>query len=517
MTASTVATSGTTIPASPARADRRLLVNTIFRGSAVSTSIGIAAYSYYFVYRAYLPLLERYAAVTEIPRPESQVDFALRQATAAGRAGLFLTFLPLQNIYITTQGPVVAYPFWEFPDIPSEGFENNPRNNWVRIARSLTLILTACEFTKQAFRRAGITGPIHVLPVPVHDRYFQLPAWDPHAAVTVGCPYWLLHNEPAGAALPSPPTDQDRQAPLPPPPRPTLAQRAKKCFQWTRTNYKVHIKPWVPQRLAVLITRSLHALIDLLTGHRPGTEPAVPAALANLQLSGAVYTTIFNPFDRRKNWTDIISAFLLALGDREDATLVLKLVVPREHEPQGVQEISNYYRSLGIAHRCRVVVIATYLTEEQITALCQGSAFYLNASKAEGACLPLQDFLAAGRPGIAPQHTALADYFDSGVGFVVASQPEPTYWPHDPRHVIRTRWNRIDWQSLHDQLRASYAAAQPAGIEDYRAMAARARSRMDQYAGLEAVWPRLVTALDSIGPASGSHAAKDSAAAPVKA
>ena len=125
------------------------------------------------------------------------------------------------------------------------------------------------------------------------------------------------------------------------------------------------------------------------------------------------------------------------------------------------------------------------------------SAYYLNASKAEGACLPLQDFLAAGRPGIAANHTAMADYFHEDVGFVVASAPEPTHWPHDPRRVVRTTWHRINWQSLHDQIKASYELLEN-GAEDYQKMSQRARVRMKGYASLEAVWPRLVTALDSL-------------------
>jgi len=508
-------TPAATAPEPPCRADRRLLVNTIFRGSDVSTNIGIAAYSYYFVYRAYQPLLAKYAKITEIPRPESQIDFALRKATLDGLEGIFLTFLPLQNVYLSTLGPVVAYPFWEFPDIPSENFENNPRNNWVRIAKRLSLIFTACEFTKQAFRRAGIQTPIQVLPVPVQERYFQLPVWDPKAVVTVGCTYWPLEDNQATAAPPPPPDDADPPPPPPPPPR--FRHLVKRGLQALRATYKQRIKPWVPRRIAVVITHLVHAVAPPPALPAPAVAPAGHGPPTNLQLSGAVYTSIFNPFDRRKNWTDMLSAFLLALGPREDATLVLKLVVPREHEHAGVQEVANYYRGLDIRHKCRVVLIATYLTDEQMMALCWGSAFYLNASKAEGACLPLQDFLAAGRPGLAPRHTAMADYFDAGVGFVVEAQPEPTFWPHDPRHAIRTTWYRIDWQSLHDQIRDSYRLLYQNDGEEYREMALRARARMEEYASLAAVWPRLVTALNALESAGGNGRSQKSVPAPAGA
>ena len=73
----------------------------------------------------------------------------------------------------------------------------------------------------------------------------------------------------------------------------------------------------------------------------------------------------------------------------------------------------------------------------------------------------------------------MADYMDDRVGFVVASQPEPTHWPHDPQKRIKTSWQRLDWSSLHDQyLRsAELASSHRAG---YEAMAASARSSHEE-------------------------------------
>ena len=59
----------------------------------------------------------------------------------------------------------------------------------------------------------------------------------------------------------------------------------------------------------------------------------IDCAVSNaLELSGVVYTTILNPFDPRKNWPNLLTAYLLALED-VDATLVIKLVVPRRAPP----------------------------------------------------------------------------------------------------------------------------------------------------------------------------------------
>ena len=113
--------------------------------------------------------------------------------------------------------------------------------------------------------------------------------------------------------------------------------------------------------------------------------------------------------------------------------------------------------------------------------LMKVTTFYVNTSKAEGACLPLQQSLAAGRPSIAPDHTSMADFMDDQIGFIIRTNPEPTYWPHDPEMRTETYWNRMVWSDLRDHM---IAAAEL--VEDdparYREMAEAARARMAGYA-----------------------------------
>jgi glycosyltransferase involved in cell wall biosynthesis len=210
-----------------------------------------------------------------------------------------------------------------------------------------------------------------------------------------------------------------------------------------------------------------------------------------------VYTTILNPFDPRKNWQDLLSAFLLALGEQEDATLVTKLVVCPKLAAPALNGMLQQYQRLGIRHRCRLAFVTTYLTDAQMAELAKGSTYYINTAHAEGACLPLQDFLAARRPGVAPAHTAMADYFRDDLGFVVESDLEPACWPHDPEQRLSTRWHRLVWQSLHKQIQTSYNVAKNNQAR-YQALAACGRERMAEFASAERVWPRLRAALNSL-------------------
>ena len=194
-----------------------------------------------------------------------------------------------------------------------------------------------------------------------------------------------------------------------------------------------------------------------------------------------------------------MSAFLLAFRDRPDATLVLKLATNPDREYFELKELRTRYERMNIHHRCRIVAITDYLRDEQLSDLHRATTYYVNTSKAEGACLPLQESLAAGRPAIAPRHTAMEDYVDDQVAFVVRSDPEPTYFPHDPEPRFETSWHRLNWQHLHDTLleAARVAEREP---DRYRRLADAARRRMRTLYSTDASASALTEALGRISP-----------------
>ena len=57
-------------------------------------------------------------------------------------------------------------------------------------------------------------------------------------------------------------------------------------------------------------------------------DAARAAAPKKVKLTGIIYTALLSTFDRRKNWTDILTAFLAAFAERPDVTLVIKLIAP---------------------------------------------------------------------------------------------------------------------------------------------------------------------------------------------
>ncbi|WP_435005885.1 glycosyltransferase [Tundrisphaera lichenicola] len=531
------------------------LVSTTGCARGIRNTLGSAAYSYFFVLEALAPVLEKLGTWRLLDHPESSLPFAAARAEAEGYQPIHLALHPPQDVYLTPALPNVIFPFWEFPDLPDRDFGHDTRQNWVRVCSRADLILTACHFTADSFRRAGVSCPIGIVPVPLRPDHFEIPAWDPDHTWTLTCrnEVWEGTREakPVEQAADSPSEVEqtgEEPEPITSEPRPGLKRRAflvargifRKVYPWlgTRTleriartrhyllmsmgrspytmeplpgpkpglgrlayamardGYRRFFKRWLSHEALDTITQAKVRALKMI-GREPVMAPDPLLPSTEVTLGGLVFASIFNLGDRRKNHIDLLSAYLLAFQDREDVTLVIKLATNPTREHHEINILRHMYFSLGILHKCRVVVITDFLTDVQMADLMRVTTFYVNTSKAEGACLPLQQSLAAGRPSIAPGHTAMADFMDEKVGFVIRTHPEPTYWPHDPEMRTETSWHRMVWSDLHDHLLAAASMIEEAP-EEYRAMAETARSRMADYASREVVADALREALGQL-------------------
>ena len=186
-----------------------------------------------------------------------------------------------------------------------------------------------------------------------------------------------------------------------------------------------------------------------------GAMPGAPAValqpaqstekLAALQLDGSVYTSLFNPEDGRKNWKDIVTAFCWAF--REDAGKTLLLKMSHHNKSVFMGDLLLLFSKLH-PFKCRVVAIHGFLSTAHLQGMIAATDYYVNASSAEGQCLPLLEYMAEGVPAIAPDHTAMESYISAQNAFVVQSSLAPQAWPIDPRRAYRTTTQRISWDSL---------------------------------------------------------------------
>ena len=526
----------TSSPTRFATSDRRpvaFLVTTTSCARDIRAHLGSAAYSYHFVAEALAPVLERLGTWRAVDHPESRLAFAAARAEAEGFQPVHLAINPLQDVYLSPRVPNIVFPFWEFPDVPSRNFGFDTRQNWVRTCRGAALVLSACEFTAQAFRRAGVQCPVAVVPIPLDPDAFTLPTWDPRHSWTLTCRHEVLGPQ-NGAPLAvagnaAPPREEIRATGfraqtwrllrqgfrrVEPWFDPMTAARLvkwrhrlgalrirpgrlswKSAFAAVRGAYRRYVRRWLSQEALERI-HGLKVKALGLFGREPTAVPDPPLDSGTLTIGGGlVYLTMFNVGDFRKNYRDMLTAFLSAFRDRPDVTLVIKLVTNPVRERHEFGVLKRAYEALGMAHRCRVVVIVEFLTDSQMNELFRVTSYYVNTSHAEGACLPLMRALAGGRPAIAPNHTAMGDYVDEQVAFVPRAHPEPAYWPHDPEQKLETSRHRLVWSDLRDAFLASAEVAEHRPVR-YAAMAATARTRMASYAARDTAEAALRDALD---------------------
>lgn len=506
---------------------------------SISQSLGRPEYSYYFVLKAYRPVLESLGQV-HVVASAAEVDPLYRQLQLAGQDSLFLSFAPPHKTPTDLQCPVVCVIAWEYDSIPVAPREEDAHHDWSRILARHGRAITLSSHTAQAIRRTmGEDFPVLVLPTPlwegfaaVRQQYLAAPV-NPGAVLQIkGC---IIDSRALGLSadglIAPTPNEQAVEAcepvdiaapsePVPPPPELTLRRRAFITKHYLREGWRATTASNEHPRLFLLKHNLLlwyrEAVRDLLPVplrrqlfrlRTPAPEPLPPtvsveaptvaehpqaclpdtSATLQTEVSGVVYVSVFNPEDGRKNWHHLITAFCWAMRDVEDATLVLKmtqndLVTYYVHLITLLSQLSPF--------ACRVVVMHGYLEDEEFARLYGAASFYVNASRCEGLCLPLMEFMSCARPVIAPDHTAMHDYIDERVGFIVKSSREPTIWPDDVRILYRTLRHRPDWGSLKKAYEDSYAMAKNDPVA-YQAMALAANERMREYCSFAPVQQRL--------------------------
>lgn len=504
---------------------------------SISQHLGRPECSDDVVLKAYRPLLESLGRVHEVVS-FSEVDPLFRRFAAEGEESLCVSFAPPHKTPCDLSCPTVCVLAWEFDSIPAEHWDNDLRQDWsrtlVRHGRVITLSTHAAHAVRQAL---GEDFPVLVLPTPLWERFAEIREQFPSSPVNPGTVLQIqgciidsriLGLSADGLIAPIISEPEPEPEPIPEPPvvveAPPLTLRRRLFIAKHYLRQCLREAAGQPLRRQLFVIRHyLHqtygegfrdllpdSLRARLRGNRPPEAVAEPLAeevivvapveeghpqaqlpatdgLVETQVDGVVYVSVFDPADERKNWHQLISAFCWAMRDVQDATLVLTMTR---------KDLSTYYvKMLTLLSQlspfsCRVVVMHGDLDDQQHGQLYGAASFYVNASHCEDLCLPLMEFMACARPVIAPRHTAMLDYIDHSVAFIVASSQEPTAWPQDPRLLLRTASHRPDWGSLKNAYLASYQMAkqQP---ERYQTMSLAADERMRDYCNFAEVQQRL--------------------------
>lgn len=517
-----------------------LIVYSPVHESSVQQNLGKPEYSYYFVLKQFLPVLERIGTVISAKDADA-VDTICADAVKSGEPCLFICCAPPHRSITARNCPTTTLFAWEFADITTESWDDDPRTDWRNVFAAHGQTICLSSYTAKAVKKAmGEDFLVSAIPVPVYEQFRRPlgtdnPLQRTHRLSIVGnvidTRYYAMHDDQFIYQAPAHYFTH----------RPWDRETVHFSFEhreegsgllggfyesepwgtWSRAR-----APWIylpftlegkcritlnaagfgdnvartvhldigNQRLPFTLSggfddhvfdvdvdtaANLLRICDLDTTadfrrgdarslgigirwmrientdarrfeHRTGVQ-SMPV---DVELDGIIYTTVLNPADGRKNWEEILTAFCHAFRDRADATLLIKIT---HHSIAAFLGTLNYYLQRVGPMRCRIVALHGFLDDAQYRALIDATTFYVNASRCEGLCLPLMEFMSAGKPAIAPDHTAMADYVSPASTFIVKSAPEPAIWPQDPRVLLRTYFYRIEWESLVQGLLDSHA------------------------------------------------------------
>ena len=424
-----------------------LLEHSTFDASTIARNLGLPEYSYWFVRKAFRPVLEQLGVLVPLAKPQD-ADRIYRSARTHGDACIYFSFNPPDQIPVGLECPVVPVFAWEFDVIPNEVWNDDLTNNWAQVLAQTPAAITHSSFSVEVVKdELGPDYPIWSIPAPIADR---------HAGKAAGARGW---REPFELNLGSALVFDTRALDL-------------SLFGYGDDE------------------RSLRGLrlLQRAAAADPGRPPR------RVRLEGVVYTSVFNPADGRKNWYDMVAGFIYAFREQPDAVLILKTT--HRDLADGVLLILQDLAKLG-RFRCRILIVHGMLDDADYAALVEATSFAVNTSHGEGQCLPLMEFMSAGRPAVAPRHTAMIDYVGADNAFVISSHQRPAFWPHDIRQAIRCLRHQVDFADLVRCYRESFAVARHDPAR-YAAMSRASVASLAAFCSDEVVTGRMQQVLDHL-------------------
>jgi glycosyltransferase involved in cell wall biosynthesis len=514
----------------------KLIVYSQITAARIAASMGLPEYSYYFVLRDFLPVLRELGEVLVVEDPATEVDALYDKALAQGQHCWFLSFTPPQKTLFDLRCPTIPVFAWEFYGIPNEFWLDEPWQDWRYVLGRCGRAITHSRLIVDMVRRdMDESFPVISVPSPVWDKFEHLrqqPGRLPlNRSVKVHLPSGVIVDSSDPQVRPYISGEQAmnhlmqaiRQFDRTFSPRDQIQETApqvavdrlprQSAYRITRRYlgewYLRVLRPLISPRAAMQVLDPQMQLVVDDPDRRP--EPRNPVeprkagasglsvrmpdwqpASVSTELSGVVFTALFNPYDGRKNWADMLTAFCAAFRDTPDATLAFKL--GHTEYLSAMQEMLIWLARMPV-FQCRIVIMHGYLEGNEFDELIRATAFTVNASHGEGQCLPLMEFMSCGKPAVAPRHSAMLDYIDEEVAFVVDSWLDATAWSHDPRLAYRTLRHQINWSSLKQAYLDAYACVRQ-DPERYRRMSAAAITRMKGHCSRAVAKERLASFLD---------------------
>ncbi len=132
----------------------------------IEQRLGRAEYSYYFIYKKYLPAMQRLGKLVAVDDPDTEVDRIFRDNP--DEECIFFSFSPPHRTNLHLECPTVCVFAWEFSTIPAEYWDDTPEYNWTQVLSQLGNALTISEYAAKVVNEAIPEGiNLAVLPAAV--------------------------------------------------------------------------------------------------------------------------------------------------------------------------------------------------------------------------------------------------------------------------------------------------------------------------------------------------------------
>jgi glycosyltransferase involved in cell wall biosynthesis len=215
------------------------------------------------------------------------------------------------------------------------------------------------------------------------------------------------------------------------------------------------------------------------------TDLSIP--LANI-LDNSTYENrflyILNPHDIRKNFGNLVTAFVKFRETNPDAVLILKMTAKGELALLQETAFRREFPSFPETSFENVYFIPARLSDSKLQMLMNSCQNYVSPSRAEGQNLPLCEAMLSGMLCIAPDHTSMGDYVTSDSAIVLESNPwlidETT---HKYSEFWGLSWYNVGEQTILDALHKAMSLTK----EEKDAMIVKAKSNVSNFCSPEAV------------------------------
>ena len=166
------AQSAIAVPYTHDRDRTTILVYSETTEQSVVAKLGDAEYSYYFVLKEFLPVLEKLGRVIVVKDPETDVDPVFHDAQRRGETCFFLSFSPPHRTPLHLACPTIPVFAWEFDSIPYETWFAERQQDWCYVLNRLGRAITHSAHSVEAVKaQLGADFPIASVPAPLWDRF----------------------------------------------------------------------------------------------------------------------------------------------------------------------------------------------------------------------------------------------------------------------------------------------------------------------------------------------------------